>query len=73
MRCSREPGRAAAQAEECGGAITQRRGSASADVNAGVYDSLTNQSFTYRAAVDPAQASPPAGNYTDRIRVDVEF
>lgn len=51
----------------------ERRASSSADTGAGIYDSLTNQAFTYRAAIDPAQASPPAGSYTDRIRVDVEF
>lgn len=51
----------------------ERRASSAADTGAGLYDSLTNQGFTYRAAIDPAQASPPAGSYTDRIRVDVEF
>ena len=51
----------------------QRRASASADVNPNVYDSLTNQSFTYRAAIDPAQPTPPAGSYSDTVRIDVEF
>lgn len=51
----------------------ERRSSASADVNPGVYDSLTNQSYTYRAVIDPAQTTPPAGNYRDTVRIDVEF
>jgi spore coat protein U-like protein len=52
---------------------TARRTSASADLNPGVYNSLTNQSYTYRAVIDPAQTTPPAGNYSDTVRIDVEF
>jgi spore coat protein U-like protein len=44
-----------------------------ADLNPGVYNSLTNQSYTYRAVIDPAQTTPPAGNYSDTVRIDVEF
>lgn len=65
--------KSATSPDRWGAVGTERRASASADVNAGVYDSLTNQSFTYRAAIAPAQTSPPAGIYSDRIRVDVEF
>lgn len=52
---------------------SDRRSSGAADTNPGVYDSATTQGFTYRAAIDPNQATPPAGSYSDRIRVDVEF
>lgn len=65
--------KSATSPDRWGAVGSERRASNTADLNAGVYDSLTNQSFTYRAAIDPAQASPPAGHYTDRIRVDVEF
>lgn len=65
--------KSATSPDRWGAVGSERRASSTADVNAGVYDSLTNQSFTYRAAIDPAQASPPAGSYSDRIRVDVEF
>lgn len=50
-----------------------RRSSAAADNNAGIYDSVTSQAFTYRARIDPAQPTPPAGSYSDTIRLDVEF
>ncbi|WP_323808484.1 Csu type fimbrial protein [Lysobacter enzymogenes] len=51
----------------------QRRNSATADLNPSVHDGTTFQSFTYRGVVDPAQATPPAGAYTDNIVVDVQF
>ena len=51
----------------------ERRASSTADVNAGVYDSTTVQSFTYRAAINPAQPTPSAGDYSDTILLDVEF
>jgi spore coat protein U-like protein len=51
----------------------ERRSSATADTNPGIYDASTLQGFTYRAVVDPNQATPPAGTYTDRIIVDVAF
>jgi spore coat protein U-like protein len=51
----------------------ERRSSASADTNPGIYDSTTRQGFTYRAVIDPTQATPPAGSYTDIITLDVSF
>lgn len=65
--------KSATSPDRWGASGSERRGSATADTGAGVYDSLTNQGFTYRAAIDPGQASPPAGDYSDRIRIDVEF
>lgn len=50
-----------------------RRSSATADTNAGIYDSVTMQGYTYRAVIDPNQTPVPQGNYSDRIRIDVEF
>lgn len=50
-----------------------RRSSADADSNAGIYDSVTTQSFTYRAEILPGQPNPPPGNYSDTIRIDVNF
>lgn len=52
---------------------TERRSSATADSNAGVYDSVTTQGFTYRAEINAGQPTPPAGSYSDTIRIDVEF
>lgn len=51
----------------------ERRSSATADTNPGIYDSVTAQGFTYRAVIDPNQTAPLQGSYSDRIRVDVEF
>ncbi|MBJ7438013.1 MAG: spore coat protein U domain-containing protein [Sphingopyxis sp.] len=51
----------------------ERRSSANADNNAGIYDSITSQAFIYRARIDPSQPTPPAGDYSDTIRLDVEF
>ncbi len=50
-----------------------RRASATADTNAGVYDSVTTQEFGYRAAILAGQVTPPAGVYTDTILLDVAF
>lgn len=50
-----------------------RRSSATADANAGTYDSIVTQGFTFRAAVLPGQATPPAGVYSDTVRIDVAF
>lgn len=50
-----------------------RRSSASADANAGTYDSVTTQGYTYRAQVLPGQVTPPAGSYKDTVRIDVTF
>lgn len=50
-----------------------RRGSSTADSGAGVYDSVTTQGFSYRAAILPGQVTPPPGPYSDTIRIDVDF
>lgn len=50
-----------------------RRASATADTNAGVYDSVTTQGFGYRAAILASQATPLSGRYTDTILVDIAF
>lgn len=52
---------------------TARRSSASADTNAGIYDSATTQGYTYRAAILPGQTTPPAGSYSDTINLEVAF
>lgn len=51
----------------------ERRSSTSADSNPGIYNGSTLQGFSYRAAIDPAQPTPPAGTYTDTIILDVTF
>ncbi len=51
----------------------ERRDSATADSNAGVYDTTSLQGFTYSAAVNTAQATPAAGTYTDTVIVDIVF
>ncbi len=51
----------------------ERRSSATADTNPGTYDGSTLQGFTYRAIIDPAQATPTAGRYLDTIILDVVF
>lgn len=56
-----------------GSAAGERRSSAGADANPGVYDATTEQGFTYRARIDPSQDTPPTGVYTDNIVVDVQF
>lgn len=50
-----------------------RRSSSGAEVGAGTYDSVTTQSYSYRAAILPGQITPPQGSYSDTIRVDVDF
>lgn len=50
-----------------------RRSSLAADLNPGIHDSVTLQGFTYRALIDPGQPNPPAGSYSDTLRVDIEF
>lgn len=51
----------------------ERRSSAAADTNPGTYDGSTLQGFTYRAIVDPGQATPIAGRYADIVLVDIVF
>lgn len=56
-----------------GSAPAERRGSASAETNPGVYDGTVQQGFTYRARIDQGQATPSAGLYVDSVVVDVAF
>jgi spore coat protein U-like protein len=63
----------AASPDRWGAIGAARRSSATADTGAGVYDSVTTQGYSYRAAVLSDQPTPPAGSYNDTIRVDVEF
>ncbi|WP_381492006.1 Csu type fimbrial protein [Sphingosinicella xenopeptidilytica] len=56
-----------------GNAGVERRSSTSADSNPGIYDGSTLQGFSYRAAIDPGQPTPPTGTYTDTIILDVTF
>ena len=51
----------------------ERRSSAQATVNAGVYTGTTSQLFTYQAEVLSGQSTPPPGTYTDTLIVDVQF
>lgn len=60
-------------ADRWGSVGAQRRSSASADTNPGIYDGTSSQGFTYRGVVDPTQPTPPVGTYTDNIIVDVQF
>jgi len=56
------------------GAIgSARRGSETADSGAGIYDAVTTQGYDYRAEILASQATPPSGNYSDTIRIDVDF
>ncbi|MEE4450988.1 spore coat U domain-containing protein [Novosphingobium resinovorum] len=63
----------ASSADRWGPTGAARRSSATADSNAGTYDSVTTQGYTYRAAILPGQVTPPAGSYTDTVRIDVTF
>lgn len=56
-----------------GSAPAERRDSATAQINPGIYDGTVQQGFTYGARIDPAQPTPPAGTYTDHVVVDVQF
>lgn len=51
----------------------ERRSSANADTNPGIHDASTLQGFTYSANINPAQATPAAGSYTDIIIIDIAF
>jgi len=59
--------------ERWGSVGAARRGSGTAETNPGIYDSVTTQGYTYRAAILPGQVTPPGGTYTDTVRVDVAF
>ncbi|WP_324699099.1 spore coat U domain-containing protein [Novosphingobium sp. RL4] len=65
--------KSASSTERWGSVDSTRRSSATADTNQGIYDSVTTQSYTYRAAVLPGQITPAAGDYSDTIRIDVAF
>lgn len=65
--------KSATSASRWGPTGTDRRSSSGADTNAGTYDSITTQGYTYRAEVLPGQVTPPAGAYTDTVRIDVTF
>src|SRR5690606_27223094 len=51
----------------------ERRSSAVATGNAGLYTGLTGQTYVYRAQILPGQPTPAAGLYTDTLIVDVRF
>ena len=51
----------------------ERRSSAAAQVNPGIYDGIVQQGFTYGARIDPAQTTPQVGHYVDNIVLDIEF
>ncbi len=59
--------------ERWGSVGTARRSSATADTNPAIYNSSTNQGYTYRAIILPGQTTPPAGSYSDTIQLDVTF
>ncbi|GGP25989.1 Csu type fimbrial protein [Silvimonas amylolytica] len=52
---------------------TDRRSSAAADINAGIYDSVTTQSYNYRASIIKTQTTPATGSYTDLVTLDIGF
>lgn len=51
----------------------ERRSSSTADVNAGAYNGVAQQSYTYGARIDTGQPTPAAGTYVDNIVLDVQF
>ncbi|WP_336962848.1 spore coat U domain-containing protein [Sphingobium aquiterrae] len=51
----------------------ERRSSALATTNAGVYTGAVDQIYTYKAAILPGGSSLPAGTYTDTLIIDVQF
>lgn len=63
----------AASTDRWGSVGAERRNSATAELNPGAHTGTTAQGFTYRAVVEPTQATPPPGLYRDTIRVDVRF
>lgn len=50
-----------------------RRHSGTANANPGIYDSITTQGFSYTAAILPGQTTPPPGQYSDTILLDITF
>lgn len=51
----------------------ERKSSADATTNAGIYTGTTNQTFAYRAQMLSGQATPAAGTYSDTLILDVQF
>lgn len=47
--------------------------SANATTNAGSHTGLAQQTYTYRAEIVPGQATPPPGNYSDTITLNINF
>ncbi len=56
-----------------GSSGAERRNSADATGNAGLYTGTTDQTYSYKAQILAGQATPPAGTYTDTLLVDVQF
>jgi len=52
---------------------TERRSSATADLNANNYNAIALQNYEFRAVVDPTQSTPAQGTYIDTIILDVVF
>lgn len=51
----------------------ERKSSSEATINPGSHTGTTAQGYTYRAAVNPEQPTPPGGTYTDTLTIDVQF
>ncbi|GGP23155.1 hypothetical protein GCM10010970_31550 [Silvimonas iriomotensis] len=52
---------------------TDRRSSSAADLNPGIYDAVTTQSYNYRASIIKTQTTPATGSYTDLVTLDIGF
>ncbi|UNK41425.1 spore coat U domain-containing protein [Luteimonas sp. S4-F44] len=63
----------AGSGERWGSVGAERRTSATAEANPGLYTGTAAQGFTYRALIDPTQTTPPPGVYRDTLRVDIRF
>ncbi len=50
-----------------------RRADTEADINQSVIDGVSTQGFHYQVVIDPNQSTPPPGQYSDSIVVDVAF
>lgn len=65
--------KSASSPDRWGATGSARRDSGGADTGAGIYDSVTTQSYSYRAAILSGQMTPPPGEHRDTIRIDVDF
>lgn len=63
----------AASNSRWGRTAPERRSSSEATLNPGSYTGIIAQGYTYRAAVNPNQPTPPGGTYTDTLTIDVQF